>query len=338
MLQSPPQPKFRARAPKAREHEHEQHERDEHDDNRAHGRHAMSSNPRAEAIAAYDKPWAYVVLTKPDVTFLVVITTVAGFYLGSTGPMEWARLMNTLCGTLLVAGGTAALNQYVERHMDSVMRRTASRPLPLGILQPKEVLLFGVATIIAGTIWLALAVNLLAASIALLTSVSYLGAYTPLKTRTTLATAVGAIPGALPPLIGWAAASGTLSAGAWILFAILFFWQFPHFMAIAWMYREDYGRAGILMLPVVDRSGDRTFRLIIATSAILIPVSVLPAVLGMATINYFYGALILGLLLLLVSYWANRVRTNVRAKWLMHATVAHIPLLLGWMILDKVSR
>jgi protoheme IX farnesyltransferase len=298
----------------------------------------MSSNPRAEAIAGYDKPWAYVVLTKPDVTFLVVITTVAGFYLGSTGPMEWARLMNTLCGTLLVAGGTAALNQYVERHMDSVMRRTASRPLPLGILQPKEVLLFGVATIIAGTIWLALAVNLLAASIALLTSVSYLGAYTPLKTRTTLATAVGAIPGALPPLIGWAAASGTLSAGAWILFAILFFWQFPHFMAIAWMYREDYGRAGILMLPVVDRSGDRTFRLIIATSAILIPVSVLPAVLGMATINYFYGALILGLLLLLVSYWANRVRTNVRAKWLMHATVAHIPLLLGWMILDKVSR
>jgi protoheme IX farnesyltransferase len=252
--------------------------------------------------------------------------------------MEWARLMNTLCGTLLVAGGTAALNQYVERHMDSVMRRTASRPLPLGILQPKEVLLFGVATIIAGAIWLALAVNALAASIALVTSVSYLGAYTPLKTRTTLATAVGAIPGALPPLIGWAAASGTLSAGAWILFAILFFWQFPHFMAIAWMYREDYGRAGILMLPVVDRSGDRTFRLIIATSAILIPVSVLPAVLGMATINYFYGALILGLLLLLVSYWANRVRTNVRAKWLMHATVAHIPLLLGWMILDKVAR
>jgi protoheme IX farnesyltransferase len=335
MLQSPPQPRQPIRAPKAPAHELDEHN-DEYDDN--HGRHAMSSNPRAEAIAGYDKPWAYVVLTKPDVTFLVVITTVAGFYLGSTGPMEWTRLMNTLCGTLLVAGGTAALNQYVERHMDSVMRRTASRPLPLGILQPKEVLLFGVATIVAGTIWLALAVNALAAFIALATSVSYLGAYTPLKTRTTLATAVGAIPGALPPLIGWAAATGTLSVGAWILFAILFFWQFPHFMAIAWMYREDYGRAGILMLPVVDRSGDRTFRLIIATSAILIPVSVLPAVLGMATINYFYGALILGLLLLLVSYWANRVRTNVRAKWLMHATVAHIPLLLGWMILDKVSR
>lgn len=296
------------------------------------------SNGRVEAISAYEKPWAYVALTKPDVTFLVVITTVAGFYLGSARSMDWLRLLNTLCGTLLVAGGTAALNQYIERQMDAVMRRTASRPLPTGVLQPREALIFGVATIIGGTVWLMVAVNALAAFIALATSVSYLAAYTPLKTRTTLATAVGAIPGALPPLIGWAAARGSLSLGAWSLFAILFVWQFPHFMAISWMYREDYGRAGIMMLPVVDPSGDRTFRVIIATSAILIPVSLLPSVLGIAGINYFYGALILGLLLLQVSYWANRVRTNVRAKWLMHATVAHIPLLLGWMIWDKVSR
>ena len=296
------------------------------------------SNGRVEAISAYDRPWAYVVLTKPDVTFLVVITTVAGFYLGSSGPMDWYRLMHTLSGTLLVAGGTAALNQYIERHMDSVMRRTASRPLPSGILQPKEVLVFGVATIIGGTLWLTLAVNALAAFLALATSVSYLAAYTPLKTRTTLATAVGAVPGALPPLIGWAAAHGSLTLGAWVLFAILFVWQFPHFMAIAWMYREDYGRAGILMLPVVDRQGDKTFRVIVATSAILIPISLLPAVMGMTGIHYFYGALILGLLLLQVSSWANRSRTNVRAKWLMHATVAHIPLLLGWMILDKLAR
>ena len=171
---------------------------------------------RAEAIAAYDKPWAYVVLTKPDVTFLVVITTVAGFYLGSAGSMEWLRLVQTLCGTLLVAAGTAALNQYIERDMDSVMRRTAGRPLPTGILQPGEVLWFGVTTILAGTVWLALAINALAALLALATSVSYLAAYTPLKTRTTLATAVGAIPGALPPLIGWAAARGNLSGGAWV--------------------------------------------------------------------------------------------------------------------------
>jgi len=210
--------------------------------------------------------------------------------------------------------------------------------LPTGILQPNEVLWFGVATIVAGTLWLALAINALAAFLALATSVSYLAAYTPLKTRTTLATAVGAIPGALPPLIGWAAARGNLSGGAWVLFAILFVWQFPHFMAIAWMYREDYGRAGILMLPVVDPSGDRTYRLILIMSALLIPVSLLPAVLGINGVPYFFGAFILGILMLQVACWANRARTNVRAKWLMHATVAHIPLLLIWMILDKMSR
>src|ERR1700723_3019519 len=291
---------------------------------------------RAEAIAAYDKPWAYVVLTKPDVTFLVVITTVAGFYLGSVGSMEWMRLAQTLCGTLLVAGGTAALNQYIERDMDSVMRRTAARPLPSGILQPNEVLWFGVATIAAGTIWLALAINALAALIALATSVSYLAAYTPLKTRTTLATAVGAIPGALPPLIGWAGARGNLTGGAWVLFGILFFWQFPHFMAIAWMYREDYARAGIQMLPVVDKKGDATFRHIITSSAILVWVSALPSVLGMAGKGYFFGALLLGMILLQVGLWANRSRTNLRAKWLMHATVAHIPILLAWLVLDRL--
>ncbi len=167
---------------------------------------------RADAIPA-GKSWAYIALTKPDVTFLVVITTVAGFYLGSSGPMDWLLLMHTLCGTLLVAGGTAALNQYVERDMDAVMRRTASRPLPSGQLQPREVLIFGFSTIVLGAGWLAMAVNSLSAMIALATSVLYLCLYTPLKTRTTLATAVGAIPGALPPLIGWAAAHHSLSLG-----------------------------------------------------------------------------------------------------------------------------
>ena len=296
------------------------------------------SNERAVAINLFEKPWAYVVLTKPDVTFLVVITTVAGFYLGSTGPMDWARLALTLFGTLLVAGGTAALNQYVERDMDAVMRRTAARPLPTGTLKPSEVLIFGAATIVFGTAWLALTVNALAAFIAFATSASYLGLYTPLKTRTTLATAVGAIPGALPPLIGWAAARGSLSEGGWILFAILFVWQFPHFMAIAWMYREDYARAGIQMLPVVDRKGDATFNVIVSFSAILVPVSLLPSVMGLAGIRYFFGALVLGMILLQVSLWADRARTNVRAKWLMHATVIHIPLLLAWMIFDKMGR
>jgi len=296
------------------------------------------STLRIAEISSLEKPWAYVVLTKPDVTFLVVITTVAGFYLGSRGPIEWPLLLHTLFGTMLIAGGTAALNQYVERDMDAVMRRTASRPLPTGLLQPREVLTFGLGTVVAGAVWLALAVNLLAALVALATTVLYLGLYTPLKTRTTLATAVGAFPGALPPLIGWAAAHGSLSLGGWILFAILFFWQFPHFFAIAWIYREDYARAGIQMLPVVDRSGDSTFRQIISMSAVLVPVSLLPAAAGFAGILYFFGALVLGMLLLQVSFWANRERTNVRAKWLMHATIIHIPVLLGLMIFDKISR
>ncbi|HWF37254.1 MAG TPA: heme o synthase [Candidatus Acidoferrales bacterium] len=295
------------------------------------------SQTRAEAISA-GKSWAYVQLTKPDVTFLVVITTVAGFYLGSNGPMDWLRLMHTLCGTLLVAGGTAALNQYVERDMDAVMRRTALRPLPSGQLQPREVLIFGFSTIVLGAGWLAIAVSSLAATVALATSVLYLCLYTPLKTRTTWATAVGAIPGALPPVIGWAAAHHSLSVGGWVLFAILFFWQFPHFMAIAWIYREDYARAGIRMLPTVDPSGNATFRQIICTSTILVWVSALPSLLGMAGIRYFFGALLLGMALLQVSLWANRHRTNTRAKWLMHATVAHIPLLLVWMIVDKLTR
>ncbi len=291
---------------------------------------------RVTALSGFERPWAYVTLTKPDVTFLVVITTVAGFYLGSRGPLDWPLLLHTLGGTLLVAGGTAALNQYIEREMDSLMRRTAARPLPSGLLQPREVLIFGISTIVVGIAWLLLAVNWLAALVALSTSVLYLGLYTPLKTRTTLSTAVGAIPGALPPLIGWAAARGSLSLGGWVLFAILFFWQFPHFMAIAWIYREDYARAGIQMLPVVDKKGDATFRQIITTSAILVWVSALPFVVGMAGVPYFFGALALGMILLQVGLWANRSRTNVRAKWLMHATVAHIPILLLWLVLDRL--
>jgi protoheme IX farnesyltransferase len=294
-------------------------------------------NERADAISSFDKPWAYVVLTKPDVTFLVVITTLAGFYLGSNGPIEWSVLLSTVCATMLVAGGTAALNQYVERDVDAVMRRTASRPLPTGQLRPREVLLFGVVTIVAGATWLAFAANGLAALVALTTTVLYLGIYTPLKKRTPLSTAVGAIPGALPPMIGWAAAHGSLSMGGWILFAILFFWQFPHFMSIAWIYREDYARAGIRMLPVVDRKGDATFRQIVCTSAILVWVSALPSVVGMAGIGYFFLALVLGMILLQVSLWANRSRTNIRAKWLMHATVVHIPLLLICLVLNKLA-
>jgi protoheme IX farnesyltransferase len=284
------------------------------------------------------RPRAYASLIKPDVTFLVVLTTVAGFYMASTGPLDRMKLLQTLMGTTLVAAGTAALNHFIERREDAVMRRTARRPLPLGILQPLEALIFGVATVLLGLSWLAWKTNGLASLIALATCASYLGIYTPLKKYTPWATAIGAFPGALPPLIGWAAARGSLGLGAWVLFGILFFWQFPHFLAIAWIYREDYARAGIRMLPVVDRAGGSTYAQIVVTSAILVPVSLLPTLIGMVGTLYFFLALLIGMALMVACLWAAREKTNVRAKWLMHATVIHIPVLLGLLMLDKLPR
>ena len=284
------------------------------------------------------RSWAYLLLTKPDVTFLVVMTTAAGFYLAARGPLDVIAMFNAVLGTSLVAAGTAALNHFLERSSDSKMRRTCGRPLPLGVLHSSEALVFGAALIAAGGIYLALFSNWLACGLALLTTVLYLGLYTPLKKRTTWATAIGAFPGAIPPLVGWAAARGSLNEGAWLLFGILFLWQFPHFYAIAWMYREDYGRAGIQMLPVIDRSGSATFGQIIFCAAALVPVSLLPSVIGLAGDTYFFGAVLIGMLLLQACLWAARSRTNVRAKWLMHATVVHIPALLGLLMLDKVVK
>jgi protoheme IX farnesyltransferase len=297
----------------------------------------MSATP-ATLAPAYARPWGYVSLTKPDVTFLVVITTLAGYYLADPSPIHYLHLFHALLGTTLVGAGTSALNHYFERQSDAQMRRTAMRPLPLGVLAPREALAFGVALAAGGSAYLAVTTNLTTSVLGVVTCLSYLGAYTPLKKRTTLATLIGAFPGAVPPLMGWAAARGSLSVEAWVLYAILFIWQFPHFHAIAWMYREDYARAGIRMLPVVDRSGDATFREILAYSAALIPASLLPAVVGLAGIHYFYGALLLGVLMMLVSLWAARTRSNLRAKWLMHATVIYLPLLLGLLMWQKIPR
>ena len=294
----------------------------------------------ATAIAdsrTMSRSWAYLQLTKPDVTFLVVMTTAAGFYLGTRGSLDAVAMFNAVLGTSLVAAGTAALNHYIERASDAKMRRTCARPLPLGVLHPREAFAFGAALIAGGGIYLALFSNWLACGLALLTTVLYLGLYTPLKKHTTWATAIGAFPGAIPPLVGWAAARGTLNEGAWLLFGILFLWQFPHFYSIAWIYREDYSRAGIQMLPVIDRSGSATFGQIIFCAAALVPVSLLPSVIGLAGDTYFFGAVLIGMLLLQACLWAARSRTNVRAKWLMHATVAHIPALLGLLMLDKVT-
>jgi protoheme IX farnesyltransferase len=239
---------------------------------------------------------------------------------------------------MLIAGGTAALNHYAERETDRYMRRTAARPLPSGVLQPREALAFGVVLSIAGAVDLFVTSGALACGLGVATCLSYLLAYTPLKKRTVWATFVGAFPGAIPPMIGWVAATGSLDRGAWLLFAILFFWQFPHFHAISWMYREDYARAGIQMLPVVDREGSRTFRQIILAAAALVGVSLLPAIVGLAGVLYFFGALVTSLAMVQVCLWAASAKTNVRAKWLMHSTVLHIPVLLGLMVYDKIPR
>ena len=296
------------------------------------------STVRTAELTLSARASAYVTLTKPDVSFLVLMTTAAGYYMGVRGPVNWLHMIHTIFGTMLIAAGTAALNHYIERDSDRYMRRTASRPLPSGLLQPREVLLFGIALSIAGAADLYFVAGPWASGLGIATCLSYLLAYTPLKKRTVWATFVGAFPGAIPPMIGWVAATGSLDRGAWLLFAILFVWQFPHFHAIAWMYREDYARAGILMLPVVDPKGTRTFRQIILYAIALVAVSLLPALMGLAGILYFFGALVTSTAMVQVCLWAASNRTNVRAKWLMHATVMHIPILLGLMAFDKIPR
>jgi heme o synthase len=296
------------------------------------------SDVRSTALPQPSKLSAYVALTKPDVSFLVLMTTGAGFYMGVRGPIPWLHMIHVVFATMLIAAGTAALNHYIERESDRYMRRTATRPLPTGQLTPREALLFGLALSLAGAIDLYFVAGYLPCLLGVLTSLSYLLAYTPLKKRTIWATFIGAIPGAIPPMIGWAAATGKLDAGAWLLFAILFVWQFPHFHAISWMYREDYARAGIQMLPVVDKDGTRTFRQIILYASALVGVSLLPAIMGFAGVLYFFGALVTCLASLQVCLWAASAKSNTRAKWLMHATVLHIPILLSLMMYDKLPR
>ena len=274
-------------------------------------------------------------LTKPEVNSLVVASTLAGFYLAWRGPMNYALMIHTLVGTLLVASGTATLNQWVEREFDARMRRTANRPLPAGRLSSSEALWFGIGLSVAGGLELALAVNILASFLALLTLASYLLLYTPLKRKTSYCTLVGAFPGAMPPLIGWAAARGNLNLEAWILYALLFFWQFPHFLSIAWMYREDYERAGLLMLPPNDPQGGLAARQILATSIALLPVSLLPTLLGQLGMTYFFGALALGLAILYYGASTAMVRSKVMARRLLLASVFYLPLVFGLMIVDK---
>jgi protoheme IX farnesyltransferase len=279
----------------------------------------------------------YLELTKPRITVLVLATTLVGFYLGTEGNLRMLPLLHVLVGTGLVAAAASALNMWLERDLDSLMKRTLGRPLPAGRLQPGEVLAFSLVIAATGLVYLLLFANALASALAAITLLSYLFVYTPLKTRTWLCTLIGAVPGAVPPMIGWAAAKGELGYGAWILFAIVFFWQMPHFYAIAWMHREDYRRAGFPMLPIIDRDGKRTSRQVSLYLSALILVTLLPSAIGLAGLFYLIGAFVLGLVFLASGLYFARMRDRMSALRLFIISVCYLPALMALLAIDKVS-
>ena len=289
--------------------------------------------------ATAEKGWlaVYADLIKARLTFLVLLTTLVGFYLGYRGPVDYLLLLNTMLGTALVASGASALNQLLEREHDAKMRRTRNRPLPSGRLQPTTVTVFGGVCSCAGLLILALTVNLTTSVVGAVSLLSYLFIYTPLKRVTWLNTAIGAIPGGLPPLMGWTAARGHLSGEGWALFAILAFWQLPHFLAIAWMYRDEYEKAGFKMLPVVDPQGHRTGRQAVSHTLGLLPVSLCPFLFHMTGAVYLVGALVLGLVFLWFAIQFARQLTLARARQLFFVSILYLPLLLTVMVLDKVK-
>jgi protoheme IX farnesyltransferase len=274
-------------------------------------------------------------LTKPRLTMLSALTTLAGFYVGTTGHLELPLLIHTLIGTFMVGGACGALNMYIEREHDAKMRRTMNRPIPSGKVTPSEAMAFGIALGIIGIGYLAVAVNVLTALLAVLTLVTYLFWYTPMKRRSTLNTVIGGIPGALPPVMGWAAVRGSLGPEALALFGVLFFWQMPHFLALAWMYRNDYERAGYKMLPGVDETGGVTFRQILLYTSALLPVSLVPTITGVAGAVYFFGALILGIIFLVQGIILARSHKNAHARTLFHYSLLYLPILLLVMALDR---
>jgi protoheme IX farnesyltransferase len=277
----------------------------------------------------------YVALTKPRLNVLVVATSAAGFYLGANAPINPLMFIATVIGTTLVAGGAAALNQVYERDTDAMMQRTRLRPLPDGRISPAEAGVFGILLSAAGLILLFVYSTLLASSLALATLLIYLGIYTPLKLRSPIATLVGAVPGALPPLIGWTAARG-ITLGGISLFLIVFLWQIPHFMAIAWMYRDDYAAAGFPMLPVLDPTGRRAGNEAVGYAAALLPVSLIPAFVGLSGLVYLAVAGVLSVALLALAVRFGRARTLTNARWLFFGSLLYLPLIWVVMIANKL--
>jgi protoheme IX farnesyltransferase len=277
-----------------------------------------------------------VALTKPRVVVMVLVTTLVGYDVGLTGSADYLRMIHLLIGTLLAASGTLALNQYWERDVDARMDRTRTRPLPTGRLQPLEALLLGVALTMLGTAYLAALVGAVVALVIAATAILYLFAYTPLKQRTALCTLVGAVPGALPPVAGWAAARGDVTLGAWVLFGVLFLWQLPHTLSIARLYRDDYARAGVRVLPVIDRDGASTERQIVLACLALLAVSLLPTVIGWSGPIYLAGALVLGLAFAAVGILQAVAPSARAARRVLLVSLFYLPLLLGLLAFDRL--
>jgi heme o synthase len=274
-------------------------------------------------------------LVKARLTLLVLLTTAVGFYLGADNPIRYVALFHTVLGTAAAAAGAAALNQWWERRLDALMERTQSRPVPAGRMRAIDALVLGSTLSIFGVVYLAMVCNALSAALAAITIIVYIFAYTPLKLVSTFNTALGAVPGALPPMIGWAAARGTLNAGAWSLFVILFLWQLPHFFAIAWMYRDDYARAGFQMIASEDRTGERSASQSVFFCMLLFIVAGLPAFLGMVTIFYLAAELLLSGIFMAVAMRFLRTRSTADARRLFITSILYLPLLLGALVLTK---
>lgn len=289
----------------------------------------------ANANALREKTSAFVTLTKPRIALMLVLTAAAGFYLGTSGAFNFALFANSMLGIALLAFGVSTLNQFIERDTDALMKRTATRPLPTGKLTNIQALAFGVLLCLAAEVYLAVFVNFLTAILGLSVIVGYVLLYTPLKTRTSLSTVIGAFPGAMPPLMGWTSAANEISIPAWVLFTILFFWQFPHFLAIAWLYREEYAKAKILMLPVVEPEGRLTAQQIVVFTLLLVPISFAPFFINLTGWIYLIGAAVLGAWFVWESIKFGRNKTNAQAKMLLRVSVIYLPLLFLLAVLNK---
>lgn len=295
----------------------------------------FSGKAPAYAASLYSTISACWTLTKPEVNFLIALTAFTGFYLAHAhqpGHFPFSLLICTLVGTLLVASGTGTLNQYIERRFDAQMRRTARRPLATGSIRPSSGLAFGIVLAVIGSVFLAVSVNFLTSALALFTLLSYLLIYTPLKRKSPVCTLIGAIPGAMPPLIGWAGASGNLSSDAWLLFGILFLWQFPHFMAIAWLYRDDYQRAGYRVLPVADKQSAFVTWMTVLPLLVLIPLSLFPAFFEHANVVFTVGTLSAGSLLLYYGSILALEKSNQHSRRLLRASIVYLPVVFALLL------